>query len=223
VIATFMVRYLTNLSDFGFWIADFGLRRPADVNTPNPGARASGRSPLRSPESPLVVVLDNVRSLYNVGAVMRACDGAGVGRLIACGITPYPSHGRHDSRRGPVAARADRELRKTALAAFDAVHVEYCPSAGEALEQLKREGATVVAVERVPRAESFWHAAALDAPHLALVFGHEVGGIADGVLALANDVVMVPMLGAGTSLNVAVAAGVVLYEVVRRRTRGPQG
>lgn len=169
-----------------------------------------------APLAHVTVILDNVRSLYNVGAVMRACDGAGVRRIIACGITPYPSRGRDDPRRGPAAARADRELRKTALAAMDTVRVDVCADAAEAVALVKAEGATVVAVERAPHAEPLWHSAALDARRLALVFGREVEGLASSVLCLADTVVELPMLGAGRSLNVATAAAVVLYEVLRR-------
>ena len=169
----------------------------------------------------VTVVLADVRSLYNVGAVLRACDGAGGRRVVACGITPYPPAGAGDPRRGPVAARAGRELRKTALAAYDAVAVEHAPDAGAAIERLRREGATVVAVENAPGGDSLWRAPALDAPRLALVLGHEVTGLPPDVLARADATVAVPMLGAGVSLNVAVAAGVVLYEVVRRRSLPP--
>ena len=164
-----------------------------------------------------MVVLDNVRSLYNVGAVMRACDGAGVTRLIACGITPYPPLGPADPRRGPVAERAGRELCKTALAAYERVKVEWCPTAAEAIARVRAEGATVVAVERAPGAVPYWAAPELDACPLALALGHEVEGIAPNVLDLADAVVEIPMLGAGAPLNVAVAAAIVLYELVRRR------
>ncbi len=165
----------------------------------------------------VTVVLDNVRSLYNVGAVMRACDAAGVTRLVAGGLTPYPDLGAADPRRGPVAARASRELRKTALAAMQTVRVEPAPSVAEAVEQLRGAGVTIVAIERVPGARLLWEAPALDASPLALVLGHEVEGIGRDVLRLTDAVVEIPMLGAGSSLNVAVAAGVVLYEVLRRR------
>jgi tRNA G18 (ribose-2'-O)-methylase SpoU len=165
----------------------------------------------------VTLLLADVRSLYNVGAVLRACDGAGVRRVVACGITPYPPAGGDDPRRGPVAARAGRELRKTALAAYDAVAVEHIPDAGAAIARLRHEGATVVAVENASGSDPLWRARALDAPRLALVLGHEVTGLSPAILALADATVAVPMLGAGASLNVAVAAGVVLYEVVRRR------
>ena len=167
----------------------------------------------------ITVILDNVRSLYNVGAVMRACDGAGVYRLVACGLTPFPSLGAAGAHlRGPVAGRATRELRKTALAAMDSVQVEFAATAAQAGTRLRGEGALIVAVERVPGAPLLWDAAELGAPDLALVFGHEVEGITSDVLALADAVVALPMRGAGASLNVAVAAGIVLYEVLRRRS-----
>jgi tRNA G18 (ribose-2'-O)-methylase SpoU len=167
----------------------------------------------------LTLILANIRSLYNVGALMRAADGAGVSRLIACGITPYPSLGAADPRRGPVAARADRELRKTALAAYDRVVVEYSPSATDAIARLRAKGVTVVAVERTPQAVPYWQSPALDAPSLVLVLGHEVEGVDPELLSLVDAVVDIPMLGAGTSLNVAIAAAIVLYEVVRRQTQ----
>ncbi len=170
-----------------------------------------------TPVTGVTVILADVRSLYNVGAVMRACDGAGIRRVIACGITPYPLGGRDDPRRGPVAARADRELRKTALAAVNTVHVESVVDVHQAIARVKAEGVAVVAVERSPQAQLLWEAAALDAPCLALVLGHEVHGLPAAVLAEADAVIAIPMLGAGTSLNVAVAAGIVVYEIVRRR------
>lgn len=174
-------------------------------------------SKIQNPKSKITVVLDNVRSLYNVGSVMRVCDGAGVYRVIACGITPYPHQGRADPRRGPVADRADRELRKTALGAIDMVQVEVCDTIEEAIARVRAEGATVVAVEVASNATLLWEEPRLNVPHLALVLGHEVEGIAPNVLAHVDAVVKIPMLGAGASLNVATAAAVVLYEVVRRR------
>ncbi len=166
------------------------------------------------------VILEDVRSLYNVGAVMRVCDGAGVSRLIACGITPHPSQGRDDERRGPVAARADRELRKTALAAYDTVRVEHAPTAAEAIARVRGEGAAVVAAEAALEAPSIWDAPTLGASRLAVVFGHETEGLSSETLKLADAVVRIPMYGAGRSLNVATAVAVVLYEVLRRQSRG---
>lgn len=167
---------------------------------------------------PVCVVLDGVRSLYNVGAVMRACDGAGVTQVHACGITPYPPPAdlRDDPRRGPVAARAERELRKTALGAYDSVAVTPWPDVKSACDTLRDRGYTLVAIERTPDALPMWDAPILSARPLALILGHEVDGIAPSVLSQCDATVSIPMHGSGHSLNVAIACAVVLYEVARR-------
>ena len=167
---------------------------------------------------PVCVVLGGVRSLYNVGAVMRACDGAGVTHVHACGITPYPPTAdlRDDPRRRPVAARAERELRKTALGAYDSVIVTPWPSIESACETLRERGYTLVAIERTPDALQMWDAPILSKRPLALILGHEVDGIALSVLSQCDATVSIPMHGTGHSLNVAIACAVVLYEVGRR-------
>ena len=151
---------------------------------------------------------------------MRVCDGAGVRHLITCGITPYPSLGRADPRRGPVAARADRELRKTALAAYDTVHVAHHLSTLAAIAHVRAAApaTTVVAVESASDAPDVWQTPALDARPLALLFGHETEGLSPDVLEAADATIRIPMLGAGKSLNVATAVAVVLYELVRRQS-----
>ena len=164
------------------------------------------------------VVLADVRSLYNVGAVMRACDGAGIFSVHACGITPFPPIGpdlRDDPRPGPVASRAARELRKVALSAYDTVRVTPWPDAHTAIAHARGYGATIVAVETTPHAVGYRDASVLQVRPLALVFGHEVDGLAPEVVAACDATVSLPMRGAGRSLNVAVACGVVCYEAMR--------
>jgi tRNA G18 (ribose-2'-O)-methylase SpoU len=164
------------------------------------------------------VILDDVRSLYNVGAVMRACDGAGIFTVHACGITPYPPASpdlRDDPRRGPVAARAARELRKVALAAYDTVRVTPWATVDEALDHVRRYGATVVGVELTPASVPYRDSPILKARPLGLVFGHEVEGLSAAVLRRCDKVVSIPMRGAGRSLNVAVTCGVVAFEAMR--------
>ena len=167
---------------------------------------------------PVCVVLDGVRSLYNVGAVMRTCDGAGVTHVHACGITPYPPRAdlRADPRRGPVATRAERELRKTALGAYDRVTVTPWPTIESACDTLRERGYTLVAIERTADALPMWDAPILSTRPLALILGHEVDGIAASVLSQCDATVSIPMHGTGHSLNVAIACAVVLYEVGRR-------
>lgn len=148
---------------------------------------------------------------------MRACDGAGIFTVHACGITPFPPAGpdlRDDPRRGPVAARAARELRKVALSAYDTVRVTHWPDASEAIAHVRGYGATVVAVETSPDAVRYRGASVLRVRPLALVFGHEVDGLSAKVLGMCDAAVSISMGGAGRSLNVAVACGVVCYEAM---------
>lgn len=136
---------------------------PTSPDVP-PHPTAGGGTDTSRPDAPDVcVILDDVRSLYNVGAVMRACDGAGIFTVHACGITPFPPAGldlRDDPRRGPVAARAARELRKVALSAYDTVRVTHWPDASEAIAHVRAYGATVVAVETSPDAVRYRGASA---------------------------------------------------------------
>jgi 23S rRNA (guanosine2251-2'-O)-methyltransferase len=190
---------------------------PTSPDVP-PHPAVGGGTDTSRPDAPDVcVILDDVRSLYNVGAVMRACDGAGIFTVHACGITPFPPAGldlRDDPRRGPVAARAARELRKVALSAYDTVRMTHWPDASEAIAHVRGYGATVVAVETSPNAVRYRGASVLRARPLALVFGHEVYGVSAEVLGMCDSVVSIPMRGAGRSLNVAVACGVVCYEAI---------
>ena len=190
---------------------------PTSPDVP-PDSAVGGGTDTSRPDAPDVcVILDDVRSLYNVGAVMRACDGAGIFTVHACGITPFPPAGpdlRDDPRRGPVAARAARELRKVALSAYDTVRVTHWPDASEAIAHVRGYGATVVAVETSPDAVRYRGASVLRVRPLALVFGHEVDGLSAEVLGMCDAAVSIPMGGAGRSLNVAVACGVVCYEAM---------
>ena len=144
---------------------------PTSPDVP-PHPAAGGGTDTSRPDAPDVcVILDDVRSLYNVGAVMRACDGAGIFTVHACGITPYPPAGpdlRDDPRRGPVASRAARELRKVALSAYDTVRVIHWRDASEAIAHVRGYGATVVAVETSPDAVRYRGASVLRVRPLAL-------------------------------------------------------
>jgi tRNA G18 (ribose-2'-O)-methylase SpoU len=153
----------------------------------------------------VVVVLDNIRSLYNTGSILRTADASGVERVILCGITPRPDQG----------SRQRRAIAKTALGAEDSVKWEYEPDATSALVKLAAEGYQLVAVETAPDAVNLFEWT----PRwpVCLVFGHEVTGISPGLARDVDTVIRIPMLGQKRSLNVATAAGVVLYELLRRR------
>ncbi|MGE3706101.1 MAG: TrmH family RNA methyltransferase [Vicinamibacterales bacterium] len=162
-------------------------------------ARVPAHAPL-----PVVVVLDNVRSLYNTGAFFRTGDACGIERIVLCGITPRPDQG----------GRQQRAIAKTALGAEAAVAWEYEPDAAEAVARHARAGYDVVAVETSPQAICLYEW--VPRWPVCLVFGHEKDGVAAGVADRLATHVRIPMLGEKRSLNVATAGGVVLYELVRR-------
>lgn len=162
------------------------------------------------PRLPIVVVLDNVRSLYNTGASFRTADACAIEQIVLCGITPRPDQGH----------RQRHAIAKTALGAELAVPWTYEAETAAALVRFGESGYQVAAVETSEQAidlydwEPRWP--------VCLVFGHEKDGVAPGVASRIETHVRIPMLGEKRSLNVATAAGVVLYELLRRlRTAGP--
>ena len=166
--------------------------------------RIHGAEGARVERLPFAVLVDNVRSLWNVGSIFRTADGCGVSRLVLTGITGYPPR---------------REISKTALGAEQAVAWRYFADPLEALGRLRDEGFSPVALENSSRAVTV---EALDWPaRVCLVIGNEVAGVSPVVLDGCEQHVRVPMHGVKSSLNVAVAFGVAAYQVsltLRRRT-----
>jgi 23S rRNA (guanosine2251-2'-O)-methyltransferase len=152
-------------------------------------------------KSPVVVVLDNVRSMHNVGSVFRSADAFLVRGIYLCGYTPRPPH---------------RDIHKTALGATETVHWEYEPEIIGLINRLKQEGFTICAVEQaegsIPLQELEWKAD----QKIALVFGNEVDGVQDEVMALCDICIEIPQSGMKHSLNISVAAGIVLWEITRK-------
>jgi tRNA G18 (ribose-2'-O)-methylase SpoU len=149
---------------------------------------------------PVIVVADNVRSLYNVGSLFRTCDAFGAAELWLCGITAVPPN---------------REIHKTALGAENSVPWRFFRQTEEVVNELKAEGYTVLAVEQVEGGvslESFRPAAGTK---YALILGNEVDGVSDEVLSRCDGAIEIPQGGSKHSLNVSVAAGVVLWELFR--------
>lgn len=152
-------------------------------------------------KNPVTVVLDNIRSLNNIGSFFRTCDAFAMERIILCGITATPP---------------DREIHKTALGAELTVPWEYFAKAADAVVELKRQGYRIVAVEQAEGAVSLErYAAEPDVKH-ALVFGNEVDGVSQEVMDICDAAVEIPQYGTKHSLNVAVSGGVVLWEFFRR-------
>jgi len=148
---------------------------------------------------PIYVILENIRSLYNVGAMLRTSDGAGVKKVFLCGITGAPPR---------------PEISKTALGAEKNVEFEYTEEAFEVIDRLRAEGVTIVGVELSKDAENFWEAE-IKYP-VCLVFGHEVEGVSEEILAKCDKKIFVPMFGKKESLNVEAAFSTVVYEVLRK-------
>ena len=154
-----------------------------------------------TPKSPVVLVLDNVRSLHNVGAVFRTADAFALEKIYLCGVTGRPPH---------------REITKTALGSTESVAWEYAPTTLEAACTLKEQGYQLVAVEQTTASVQLPQFRPASGRPLALVLGNEVFGVDDEVLALCEAAVEIPQLGTKHSLNVGVAAGVVLWDVLNK-------
>lgn len=158
-------------------------------------ARNAGRTAVR-------VVLDNVRSMHNVGSVFRTADAFLLEEIDLCGYTPRPPH---------------RDIQKTALGATETVPWSGWDSTIEAVTELKKNGYRVLAVEQTTGSIPLHQLEMQGDERLAVVFGNEVEGVNSDVIALCDGCIEIPQLGMKHSLNVSVAAGMVLWEICRGR------
>ncbi len=154
-----------------------------------------------APKLPLTIILDNIRSLNNVGAVFRSADAFRVKEIILCGITATPPH---------------RDIQKTALGATESVAWRYEKDTLEAVKALQEEGVHVWAVEQAEGAQELHCFTPENNTAYALVLGHEVKGVAQSVVDTANGVLEIPQEGTKHSLNISVAAGVVLWDFFQK-------
>lgn len=148
------------------------------------------------PKMPVTVVLDNIRSMNNVGSFFRTCDAFGIEKLLLCGITGTPPN---------------REIHKTALGAENSVEWEYAPDAATALIRLKESGYKVVAVEQAEGAKMLGNFVPQQGTRYALVFGNEVDGVSQAAADRCDEAIEIPQVGTKHSLNVSVSGGVVLW------------
>ncbi len=152
-------------------------------------------------KTPLVVVLDNIRSMHNVGAVFRTADAFCLEAVYLCGITPKPPH---------------REIRKTAIGAEESVHWKTFETTLDAVNVLREDGYTVLAVEQAVQATALHAYFPEKGNKLALVMGNEVEGVAQAVVDVADVCIEIPQYGTKHSLNVSVCTGVVLWDLFRK-------
>ncbi|MGP1590181.1 MAG: RNA methyltransferase [Prevotella sp.] len=150
---------------------------------------------------PLVVVLDNVRSLHNVGSVFRSCDAFRIEAVYLCGITATPP---------------SAEIHKTALGAEDSVSWKYYKSTLDAVEELKQQDYFVYSIEQVEGSENMAKISLDASKRYAIVLGNEVKGVEQAVVNVSDSCLEIPQLGTKHSLNVSVTAGIVVWEFAKQ-------
>lgn len=161
----------------------------------------------------LWLILDNIRSTANVGSILRTADAAGVKGVITCGITPYPRL-ENDDRDPVVSGRNTREIAKTSLGAELTVPIEYMTSTIAAIEHCRSKGRTIFGLEQSPKSTNIFANHAIS-QYVALVLGSEVDGIDEATQAACDSLIEIPQYGSKESLNVSVAAGIAIYQLVQ--------
>ena len=150
---------------------------------------------------PVIIILDNIRSLNNVGSFFRTSDAFNVEKIYLCGITATPPH---------------RDINKTALGATDSVLWEHVESTVELVKGLKSDGYCICSIEQAEVTTSLNDINKLSNSKFALVFGNEVDGVDQDVIDLSDKIIEIPQFGTKHSLNVSVCAGVVMWEFAKR-------
>lgn len=155
----------------------------------------------RSDKTPLIVVLDNVRSMHNVGAIFRTCDAFRIAAVFLCGITATPPH---------------KDIHKTALGASDSVDWEYFENTKNAIKKLRKNNYKIVSIEQTNNSLSLEKFTPDKQEKLALIFGHEVKGVAQQVVDISDFCIEIPQFGTKHSFNISVSVGIVLWEIFRK-------
>jgi len=155
----------------------------------------------KAEKTPLAVVLDNVRSALNVGSVFRTCDAFRIEKIILGGITACPPN---------------NEIRKTAIGAEQSVEWEYAKDTVSAVENLKAQGYTIIAIEQADQSIMIDNLSSVQISKAALVFGNEVKGVDDRIMDICDICVEIPQYGTKHSLNVSVSAGIAIWEFFKK-------
>ena len=154
----------------------------------------------RTEKIPVIAVLDNVRSMNNVGSIFRSSDAFLLEAIYLCGYTPRPPH---------------RDIHKTALGATETVRWEYHEAIMPALDKLKQDGYVIYAVEQAAGSTMLQDLVIKESDKIVLVFGNEVEGVQDDVISICDQCIEIPQAGVKHSLNISVAAGIVFWEMYR--------
>lgn len=152
-------------------------------------------------KTPLILVLDDVRSLHNIGSVFRTADAFLIEKICLCGITATPPN---------------KEIHKTALGATETVAWQHYKNITEAIDALKNEGVAVIAIEQAEGAVLLQDFKPETGVKYALVFGNEVKGVAQEAINLCDGIIEIPQLGTKHSLNISVSAGIVIWDMFRK-------
>jgi tRNA G18 (ribose-2'-O)-methylase SpoU len=159
-----------------------------------------------SEKSPFIIVLDNIRSHSNVGSVFRSADAFLTESIYLCGITARPPH---------------REIQKTALGATESVKWKYFKETSEAVKELKLKGYRIIGIEQAEASIDLADFVVEPEIKYALVFGHEVNGVDQAIINQCDYVVEIPQFGTKHSFNIAVSAGIVLWEMNKKTPHPP--
>lgn len=146
---------------------------------------------------PLVVILDNVRSMHNIGSIFRTSDGFAIEKIYLCGITAQPPH---------------REIEKTALGATQSIEWAYFESTIDAINTLRSDGYQIIAVEQAESSVMLNQYQPDQSSKYALIFGNEVNGVSDEVMNIIDACIEIPQFGTKHSFNIVVSAGIVLWD-----------
>ena len=163
--------------------------------------RLSAEEMRNADKNPFVIVLDNIRSMHNVGSAFRTADAFLCKKILLCGITAQPPH---------------REIHKTALGATDTVDWEYHEKTMDCIESLKSEGYKIVCVEQADESISLEKFRLSDDEKVALIFGNEVKGVDKSIVENTDCVIEIPQFGTKHSINVSVSIGVVIWDLISK-------
>lgn len=155
----------------------------------------------QSSKTPIIIILDNIRSLHNIGSVFRTADAFRLESIYLCGITGTPPN---------------KEIHKSALGATESVEWKYFENTIDAVNILKENNYTILIVEQAEGSISLEELTIESSEKIALVFGNEINGVDEKIMTLANKCVEIPQFGTKHSLNISVSVGIVVWELFRK-------